>query len=134
MKADLEPHEKGYMKPPKRARFKPGKSGNPKGRPKRADDPYTSLQKVLARRIPVAGGAARMSLMEALIRRLRERALAGDRRALQLSQKILKMHATSQSPDHQSAHHGLKAVKLRLARLIDAHVPDDEDQDASRGT
>ncbi|WP_254438687.1 DUF5681 domain-containing protein [Ruegeria arenilitoris] len=28
----------GYMRPPEHSRFKKGKSGNPKGRPKKQDD------------------------------------------------------------------------------------------------
>lgn len=30
----IEPYEVGYKKPPKHTQFKPGQSGNPKGRPK----------------------------------------------------------------------------------------------------
>ena len=34
--AEAAPYEVGYRKPPKASRFKPGKSGNPGGRPKRS--------------------------------------------------------------------------------------------------
>jgi len=37
----------GFKKPPKHARFKPGQSGNPKGRPKKTDTMADVLQKSL---------------------------------------------------------------------------------------
>ena len=89
--SDLEPYTSGYMKPPKKNRFKPGKSGNSKGRPKQPPTPYKALQKALKRKVTVAGEDRKIRLDEALIRRLRDLALSGDRRAIALQQKIVEM-------------------------------------------
>ena len=102
---DLKPHKAGYMKPPQKNRFKPGQSGNPAGRPKRIDDPYTTLQKVLARRITVTGETKKMTIQEALVRRLRERAIAGDKRAMALQRKILSMAAAALPPVTRGGYH-----------------------------
>jgi Family of unknown function (DUF5681) len=124
----LKPHKSGYMKPPKAKQFKPGQSGNPAGRPKRIDDPYTTLQKVLARRITVTGETKKMTIQQALFRRLRERAIAGDKRAMALLRKILAMAAALQPVTRVDT----TAAKLKLARMLGIAVSDD-DQDASDG-
>jgi len=108
---EIKPHEAGYMKPPRKNRFKPGESGNPAGRPK-LDDPYATLQKVLGRRITVTGETKRITIRDALIRRLRDRALAGDRRAMRLQQKILSM-VKAALPEHHPV--DITAVHERLA-------------------
>ena len=125
----LKPHKSGYMKPPKDKRFKPGQSGNPAGRPKRIDDPYTTLQKVLARRITVTGETKKMTIQQALFRRLRERAIAGDKRAMALQRTILAMAAALQ-PEYRAV--DTTAAKLKLARMLGIEISDD-DQDASDG-
>jgi Family of unknown function (DUF5681) len=122
----IKPHKAGYMKPPKDNQFKPGRSGNPAGRPKRIDDPYTTLQKVLARRIAVAGETKKMTIQEALFRRLRDRAIAGDKRAMGLQRKILSM-ATATLPTVSRV--DTTAAKLKLARLMGL----ENSEDASDG-
>lgn len=79
----------GYMNPPEHTRFKKGSSGNPRGRPKKQDDIYTTLQRVLKRKVRVNGADKQIPIREALIRRLRELALKGDSRALKLQRRIL---------------------------------------------
>jgi hypothetical protein len=39
----MSTYEVGYGKPPKRSRFKPGVSGNPRGRPKRESSPLARI-------------------------------------------------------------------------------------------
>jgi hypothetical protein len=111
------------MKPPEQHRFKPGQSGNPKGRPKRIEDPSTTLQKVLARRISVNGHAGKMTIREALFRRLRERALAGGRRAIDLQQKILAVASAAQPPDARPV--DTTEIKRKLAEMIGLHLEGD---------
>ena len=79
----------GYMSPPEHTRFKKGKSGNPRGRPKKQDDIYTLLQRVLRRKVRVNGADRKMLIREALIRKLRDLALSGDPRAISLQRRIL---------------------------------------------
>ena len=79
----------GYMSPPKHTRFTKGKSGNPRGRPKKKDDVFTLLQRVLKRKVRVTGADRQIPIREALIRKLRELALSGDPRAINLQRRIL---------------------------------------------
>ena len=45
----------GYGQPPKSNQFKPGKSGNPKGRPKKPDPSIVDLDATLSTEFPVNG-------------------------------------------------------------------------------
>jgi len=87
------PYEIGYGKPPERSRFKPGQSGNPKGRPKGARSLKTIVHEVLGEKISVRtnGKERRVSRLEALILRQVELAVKGNMRALE---KLLQLHMT----------------------------------------
>lgn len=76
----------GYGRPPKHTRFKPGQSGNPKGRPKGSRNFQTDLLKILGRMVLVKDrdGSRMVRAQEAAILRLCEKALNGDLRSLNL--------------------------------------------------
>ena len=74
----------GYAKPPPQHRFRPGHSGNPKGRPKGSKNTTTLARDLLERMISVrTGGDAprRIKVVEAILTRYTEAALRGDTRA-----------------------------------------------------
>ena len=80
-----EGYRTGYKRPPRAHQFKPGKSGNPAGRPKGARSLSEEVRAALRRKIPITeGGRKRMiSVLEAALRRLVEQAVAkGDRQAI----------------------------------------------------
>jgi Family of unknown function (DUF5681) len=70
----------GYARPPQDHRFRPGQSGNRKGRPKGAKNTSTLLREILDRKIEVrTGGTVRkMTVREAMLTRFAESALKGD--------------------------------------------------------
>lgn len=74
----------GYGKPPKQSQFKPGQSGNPRGRPKGSKNFKTDLLEVLKMPVQIGenGRRRKISSQRAGLLRLREKALAGDARAL----------------------------------------------------
>jgi Family of unknown function (DUF5681) len=73
-------YEIGYGKPPKKHQFKPGQSGNRRGRPKGTKNTATLLREILDRKIELrtAGSKRKITLREAILTRLTERALKGD--------------------------------------------------------
>ena len=77
-------YEIGYARPPKDHQFKPGQSGNPKGRPRGAQSEATILRDILHERIEVqqAGRSRKISTLEALLLRCRNAALGGDLKSL----------------------------------------------------
>jgi hypothetical protein len=79
-------YEVGYGKPPKHTRFKPGQSGNPRGRPKGTKNLKTDLMEELGEKILIREGdhARQVSKQRALVKALLTRALKGDVRAANL--------------------------------------------------
>ena len=79
----------GFMNPPKNTQFQRGKSGNPRGRPRKPKDINTILQQVLDRKVRLREGDRQITIRDALIFKLRELTLQGDKRALALLRKIM---------------------------------------------
>ena len=79
----MSDYKVGYGKPPKGTRFKKGKSGNPRGRPKGSLNLATDLTAELGEHITVRedGRPRRVSKQRALIKSLMAKALQGDVRA-----------------------------------------------------
>jgi hypothetical protein len=82
--ADESDDELGYRKPPKKTRFKKGKSGNPKGRPKGSKNMRTVFQKELNSKIPVKenGKSSRITKREAIVKQAVNKAASGDPKAM----------------------------------------------------
>jgi Family of unknown function (DUF5681) len=84
----------GYGKPPQASRFKPGQSGNPKGRPKGSNNIHLELEAELSEKICVRedGQELQISKRRALIKALIAKAIRGDTRAalavIELSAKL----------------------------------------------
>jgi len=97
------PSDVGYRKPPEATRFKPGKSGNPKGRPKGTFSLATDLSAELGESITVREGGRprRISKQRALIKSLMAKALQGDVRATTV---LLALYARviSEPPEDES--------------------------------
>ena len=73
----------GYKKPPKRTQFKPGQSGNPRGRPKGTKNLKTDLVEELGESIVVREGDRhqKLSKQRALLKSVVNRAIQGDAKA-----------------------------------------------------
>lgn len=74
----------GYGKPPRHTQWKSGRSGNPKGRPKRSRNFKSDVKNTLKEPVRLAknGKPKTVSAQHAALLRLRERALQGEPRAL----------------------------------------------------
>jgi hypothetical protein len=70
----------GKYRPPLESRWKPGQSGNPKGRPKGRKNSVTMLRETLDRKlkVPIDGRVRAVSMRELMLIRLVDAALKGD--------------------------------------------------------
>ena len=109
----------GYKRPPVRSRFRPGQSGNPAGRPKGRRNFQTLVRKCLDGEVEVSMGQKRkrMSLMEALLRRLLNKALGGDLKALVQALHLARLYDGSDVEDLESDG-AREAQQLELIRQV----------------
>ena len=82
-----EGYDVGYGKPPKHSRFKPGQSGNPRGRPKGTKNLKTDLMEELGEKIVIREGdrSQKISKQRALLKSVVNRAIKGDVRAVSIA-------------------------------------------------
>jgi Family of unknown function (DUF5681) len=79
-RAESRTYEVGYGRPPRAHQFKPGESGNPKGRPKGAKSEASIWQTRLNEKIEVreGGRVRRITVREAIVLRCIDDALKGN--------------------------------------------------------
>ncbi len=80
-------YEVGYGKPPRHTRFQPGRSGNPRGRPKGTNNLKTDLMEELGEKIVIREGdrSQKISKQRALLKSVVNRAIKGDARATSIA-------------------------------------------------
>lgn len=94
---DRETPTAGFMNPLKHTQFQKGKSGNPRGRPRKRDDLNTVLERVLKRKVQIRNEERKIPIRDALIWKLRELTLQGDKQALALQWRIIEQAGLAQT-------------------------------------
>jgi hypothetical protein len=79
-------YEVGYGRPPESTRFKPGCSGNPRGRPRKQKTTGALVQQALSRRMRIQenGRTTYLSAEEISLRQLANKAAKGDLKATKM--------------------------------------------------
>lgn len=91
--SETKPTEKvGYKNPPKSGQFKPGQSGNPKGRKKGARSLKSVVESVAFKKVSVrtANGTKKVPQHQALVEKTMNEALQGDAKARVIMFKLLE--------------------------------------------
>lgn len=131
--AEAEPHYKvGYRKPPRHSQFKPGRSGNPRGRPKAAKGLQSIVRDTLSQKVAVrtATGTKKISKIEAVLQKTLEQAMKGNPRALA---ELLRLYGNAvpdeKQPVNEERRDDLTATDLAtLEELRMLLHPGQEDQ------
>ena len=107
----------GYCQPPVWTRFRPGQSGNPRGRPKGARNLTTIVAAALSERVAVNenGRRRRISKLDAAVKQLVNRAASGEMRATQLLLALVQ--ANEARPPQQDADRLGDADAIVMAEL-----------------
>jgi hypothetical protein len=89
----------GYGRPPKESQFTPGKSGNPRGRPRGTRPVGAVLRDIIHQKVSVTEGdkARRVPVLEVMLRRLANDAMRGDQKAIKLL--LLLVDRYGESPE-----------------------------------
>jgi uncharacterized protein DUF5681 len=99
MSEPSETEKVGYKQPPRRSQFKPGVSGNPRGRPKRKLDIGLALNQALNEKVVTEPGKT-VTGMEALIQSIVDRVLRGESKAIpELMRLFNKVELFKHVPD-----------------------------------
>jgi hypothetical protein len=82
----------GYGNPPEHTRFKAGKSGNPRGRPKGTLNMATVLERTVREKVVINERGRRKTItkLEAAIKQLTNKAASGELKALQLLAALVR--------------------------------------------
>ena len=119
--SDAEPaadYAVGYGRPPVAYRFRPGRSGNPRGRPKGARKLAAIVAAALGERIAVNenGRRRRITKLEAAVKQLVNRAAAGETRVTQLLLALVQTHEAR--PPRTGAEFASEADAAVIAGLL----------------
>lgn len=114
----------GYGKPPKHSRFRPGHSGNPKGRSKGRKNLATELLEELSERVAVTENGRRKTLSKqaVILKRMVTDAAQGDAKARDQLLKLIGVieQATPNAADETSrSTEDAKILERFRARLIE---------------
>ena len=93
-RSSTQAYQVGYARPPQDSRFRKGKSGNPKGRPKGAKGVRTIVNAALDETIRVAenGRLRDMRKRQAILLAMIAKAIKGDVRAATLVVRLMEAH------------------------------------------
>lgn len=114
----------GYAKPPEATRFSPGKSANPRGRPKGSRPLGAILSDLIHERVEVSekGQTRRVSAIELMFRRLRNDAIRGDAKALKLLMAFNERYGGS--PESVTDLTAMQAEDLAILAAYTRNSPD----------
>ena len=116
-KHDDSTYEIGFAKPPEHSRFRRGRSGNPKGRPKGVLNLATILERVLQAKVTLdENGVCRtVSKLELALEKLVELAVKGDLAALRL---LTTLVASAVEKDVTTLTNQLAAADLEVLQSV----------------
>jgi Family of unknown function (DUF5681) len=141
---DTEPtgdYEVGYGKPPRRAGFQKGRSGNPKGRPKGSKNLATLLSQALDEKVMLTenGRRRRVTKRELVVTQLVNKSASADLRAIKqltdIVQGVERRSGASQAPPPPPAFTAadeevIAELKKRMERDIRAAIAAEKTQAA----
>lgn len=90
MSEPSETEKVGYKQPPRHGQFKPGVSGNPRGRPKRKLDISLALNTALNDKLAVPELGKTMTGLEAFVQSIVDRVLRGESKAIPELMRLFK--------------------------------------------
>lgn len=107
----------GRGKPPVQSQFQPGRSGNPRGRPKGAKDLHTLIEEEMAKRVTITEQGRKVSVTkrELIAKQAVNKAAAGDPRMLMQLSKTAG--ARTASPVADGGSHGFDSEDDDLTLL-----------------
>jgi hypothetical protein len=106
----------GYGRPPSHTQFKPGQSGNPKGRPKSSRNLRTIIKAALMAKIVLREGQGKRSItkLEGVVLRQVESALKGNEKAALATLRMAAHVGLLETPEGEIEAAGLSASEKEM--------------------
>lgn len=126
----------GYRRPPTHSQFKPGQSGNPKGRPKGTPSLASIVRAATSERVTIIENGKRKSVtkLDAAVKQAVNQAAGGDHRAMRMLVDLTLGFEVAEAPrghDNPKTAAELKAADTIMlqaaARLVKSVVTEDGD-------
>lgn len=121
-----KPEAVGYKNPPESGQFKPGQSGNPKGRPKKSRNVDKLIEEILEDKIRYtdSGRATEATVVELLFRKITEKGLKGDlKSAKEMITRYIEIQ-TKKSASKDSTGPSLEEIDARDKAMLAHLFPD----------
>ena len=119
--SDDSTYDIGFRKPPEHSRFRKGRSGNPKGRPKGRRNLATVLERTLQEKVVINENGVRRTVtkLEAAVKQLVNKSASGDLTALRQLTALARSaeEQVAEAPTKQLADADLKVMQGVLKRL-----------------
>jgi hypothetical protein len=118
----------GYGRPPVEHQFKPGQSGNKRGRPKGSKNEATILNELLSRKININqnGKTRRISVLEGMFLKFAEDALRGNPKSAAFLLSRKQLIESIEQP-------GAAAVDADEQKILDAFIQEIEEKFKKQG-
>jgi hypothetical protein len=128
-------YEVGYGKPPAASQFRPGQSGNPRGRAKGTRNFRTDLEEELGEKVEVSenGKPIRLSKQRLMVKSLVTRAIKGDARATGILVGLLAKMLGSESGADETPELGLDDKAILAAFIGTLAQPPEHRSEKDKG-
>ncbi|MDD1519218.1 MULTISPECIES: DUF5681 domain-containing protein [Bradyrhizobium] len=116
-KRKSENYSVGYGKPPKARRFKPGQSGNPRGRPKKCLSLTELFAREMKRTRPIVEDGQRLRIQtdEVLVKRVVDLAVKGNVKVLTMTMKLIEQIREIESAKIERDYDAMSKEEARAA-------------------
>jgi len=126
-------YEVGYGRPRKGSQVRKGRSGNPSGRPKGSLNTATVLRQTLSEKVTITENGRRKSVskLQAGMTQLADKAVAGDLKAIQILNGLMRSVENSDvdgSVSDPISDEADKQVLLGILKRIKGNTEDPEDE------
>lgn len=115
----------GYKKPPRRTQFKPGQSGNPKGRPKKTSTVAGAFSKLVNKRVMITMGdkVQKVPVLDAIAMKHISKAANGDHKSTALVFNALKPLENNQDNNIPELLQQFRAIHAARVAADQVRVP-----------